>query len=358
MFEGMLEGSDHSMADALSNADLRNLFVAAKSYSSRSVVVELGRIAESFASRYAELDNAGKEAFRAEYPGLSGKRYAYGWLGQWARLLDSDAEVSGDAALSARTMVRYLKFHPIAEELVQRDRLDAVPVKLGASCSGLQRAIARIDPPHGPAPNETERKQIVHAVADAFEKASVQIGKPINASATHAAVLDSAIAQACADKQVDLGPVGEKKPRKRSRPEKEEKDASHDGLDSKIASLVEDSAIAREVSKRLSDMIPEVAKEVSRDLASDSAYTASATAAIAADTPNRVRAAVPGDPESSDPGEFGGDSGSDDALGEGDRLGAVDDVVDGEIVEGDANMGDGVSGPLNPPYPELSSRSP
>ena len=223
-----------TMVDALANADIRNLFVAAKRHSARSLVLHLGEVAESFAARYDAMDATSRESLRAEYPGSSGKTYKYGWLGAWQRMLDTDPEVAGDASLSARTMVRYLKFHPIAAELARRERTDAIPCKLGASCVALQRALTTIDPPNGTAPPDAAlRGRIIGAVADGFVVAFEEVGRPLNGGKHHAAVLDEAIERACATHGVQLLPGPTKKPAaKRSRdPEPESKNGGGGDLD-------------------------------------------------------------------------------------------------------------------------------
>lgn len=255
------------MTEALENVGLCNLFVAAKKHSSRSIVLELGRIAHAFASKYAELDCSGRDAFRQEYPGVAGRRYKYGWMGQWARLVDSDPEAAGDNALSPRTMVRCLKFLPIANELAERDRMDAIPLKLGASCAPLQKALSRIDPPHGQAPNPSETKVIVKSVADAFIASLDQIKKPLNASAAHATRIGDEIRKACASESIDLGEddsaeTSRKRKRDTDNPQEDSRDLM---LDKKIAALIEDRGVRDEVTRRLEAMIPEVARVVARE---------------------------------------------------------------------------------------------
>ena len=259
------------MRDALQNADLRNLFVFAKKYSSRSLALELGIVAEKFASRYAELDAAGRDDARREYPGKAGRKYAHGWLGQWERLVDSDPDVSGDTALSARTMVRYLKFLPIAQELVARDRVDAVPLKLGGSCLALQRCLAMIDPMHGTPPSKAVRDSIVSVVADAFiHVLEANSGSPTRASAEHSQALDSAIRIKCRERAIDIGEVGAsttRRPAKRSRT-RAGTAQSQSNIDSVVSSVSKTEDIAREVTKRLLEMVPDIARTVERDLKS------------------------------------------------------------------------------------------
>ena len=351
------------MDKALANADLRNLFIAAKRYSARSVVVELGTVADAFASRYAELDHAGKEGLRTEYPGTCGRKYAYGWMGQWARLVDCDPEAAGDTALSARTMVRYLKFLPVASELVRRERVDAVPTKLGGTCSALSRALARVDPAHGPSPSPSDRTRLVSAVADAYITVSDALDRPINASAAHAAALNSAILSACEACGAELGPAPDassaRKPKKRGRAGGDigSVKLEQQGLDARIAVLVSDEDIAREVAKRLEAMIPDIARNVERDIASaqgsdcedgspvmrsehmllDQAPMAASASAANPAIPELTQLFRGGSAASPDAGSFGG--------GEGDGEGSLEPTGDdGGLDEGtgdDAPGGDG-----------------
>ena len=258
------------MNEALRNADLRNIFVAAKQYSSRSVVIEIGSVVEKFAARYAELDACGRDEMRREYPGLADRKYRYGWTGQWARLVDSDPEAAGDNALSVRTVVRYLKFLPIAQELIQRDRLDAIPIKLGGPCPSIQRCLALIDPPCGPSSTETVRTQAILSVADAFVSVYESMGRPVNASASHSHALDAAIIHACKIRGLEIGPPPAPKPSKRARVAKSANMDTDDtkGVDSRISSIVRDEQVAREVTKRLMEMVPDIARNVERDLKS------------------------------------------------------------------------------------------
>lgn len=358
------------MNEALRNADLRNIFVAAKRYSSRSVVVEIGSVVEKFASRYAELDLCGREEMRREYPGLVNKKYRYGWTGQWARLVDSDPEASGDNALSVRTVVRYLKFLPIAQELIQRDRLDAIPIKLGGPCPSIQRCLTLIDPPCGPASTETVRSQAIASVADAFVSVYESVARPINASVSHSHALDAAIIRACKVRGLEIGPPPAPKPSKRARAATStnmDKDDAK-GVDSRISSIVRDELVAREVTKRLMEMVPDIARNVERDLKSDDspmaspvrprnvlnhdAIAAMAKAAIPAVHDGKVTGSLPDDDGGGadnggeNGGEGGGETGGDGGSESGGNLGddAMDSVSDDAESGGDAAGGDAASG--------------
>lgn len=346
------------MRDALQNADLRNLFVFAKKYSSRSLALELGVVAERFASRYAELDAAGRDDARREYPGKAGRKYAHGWLGQWERLVDSDPDVSGDTALSARTMVRYLKFLPIAQELVARDRVDAVPLKLGGSCPALQRCLALIDPMHGAPPTKDTRDSVVSAVADAFVHVlEANSGAPTRASAEHSQALDTAIRIRCRERTIDIGEIGSTttpRPAKRSRA-RSGTALSQVGVDSMVTSLSKNEDIAREVTKRLLEMVPDIARTVERDFESSDhtppcspiAGRAIVQAHIVQKISAPTASAVTGRNPFSSPGESDGEGGesaegsSDEGSSEGAGLGGGVRNVSSGGADPEANVGMG-----------------
>lgn len=293
------------MADALRNADLRNLFVTAKQFAGRARVFRLGSIASAFAARFADMEVDAREQLRGEYPGVPERKYASGWMGQWDRMADGDADVgAGDTSLASRTMVRYVKFTPVAEELVRRDRLDAVPVKLSTTCSALQRALVRITPVHArpPPPGET-RARMIDAVADAFLEVTDTADGPRRNTAAFWSALDESIVRYCRRNDLDIGEPPAPRPAKRPRqtattpatasvagtsdadaPDvgadstadqclintaaRDTASANEDtSIDAYVASLVDDRKVARKVLDRLRTMVPEVARVVADDIA-------------------------------------------------------------------------------------------
>lgn len=277
------------MSEALRNADLRNLFITAKQFSGRARVFKLGSIASAFAARFADMDVDARDQLRGEYPGVSGRKYASGWMGQWDRMADGDIDVGmGDTSLASRTMVRYVKFTPVAEELARRDRLDAVPVKLSNACSALQRALVRMTPVHAQPPPLETRTHMIGAVADAFLE--VTDAQPDDGSRRNAKAfwdeLDGAIVRSCRRNELDIGEAPAPRAAKRQRTMKnttaaDAADATtttttdentgtaapceSTSIDAYVASVVDDSDVARKVLERLRSMVPEIARTVVDD---------------------------------------------------------------------------------------------
>lgn len=192
------------MTDALAHADVHNIFVAAKRFASKCRVVHLGEIADVFKSRVAAMDTAARDALRAEFPGRPNKVYKFGWRGAWDRFLDSDPEVAGDSALASSTMERYLKFFPVARELLARDRADAIPLKLSSRCDLLKGAISVLHAHECP---PAARDAMVRMLADALEACANSLGRAATMGQADSATLAAEIERLCTERGIDLGEI-------------------------------------------------------------------------------------------------------------------------------------------------------
>jgi hypothetical protein len=317
------------MANTGALAAVHNLVLDAKRFSARTQIVQLGDIAEQFSARYASMDESERAALRTEFPGISQKRYENGWIGAWNRMVACDPDMVGDLSISARTMVRYLKFLPVARTLVQRVRMDAIPLKLSGACEALQRALAVV---HSADVDAHERSKAVDAIADGFIAAYEVLGKSLTSSSAHGAVIGESIMSACLDHGVDIGEAPAPKPvraKKRVRnkddadqqkqtvdqeepvgkdwssgPERgkasnqgeggeEDNDSevevrdvtgAHKGvhkggrasaasgtLEDKVAKLTRNDHVAKEIVRRLEKLVPDVHREVMFDMCSGNA---------------------------------------------------------------------------------------
>ena len=307
-------------------ADVHDLVMDAKRFSARTQIVDLGYIAEKFAARYAAMDEGERTALRTEFPGTPKRKYEHGWIGAWNRMIACDPDLVGDASICARTMVRCLKFLPIARVLVKRERSNAIPLKLSGSCEVLQRALALV---HGADTDAHERLKAIDAIADGIMAAYEIVGKALTTSSAHGAVMNESIVAACLDLGVDIGEAPAPKPpraKKRVRGDKEDSEQkqqtdvttdvgdtaakdwgqgantnnrdggggvqaeegevdgtsdeaadegahkadtlvpSTDTLEAKVAQLAEDDQIAKEIVRRLEMLVPGVHREVMDDM--------------------------------------------------------------------------------------------
>ena len=281
--ETMANAMEAGLASAASG--VADLLIDAKRYSTRTQICELGTVAEKFATAYASLSDDERENLRVEHPGLANKRYSRGWIGAWDRMVHGDPESFGDANLCGRMMVRYLKFAPIARELVRRDRRDAIPLKIGGTCSALQRALRTLTPANGAAPDIENQQQVTAALADGFVEARELVSAPLTTASAHVAALDGAIERACIARGVEIGdaPVEKPKPRKRARTtptdSRAPSEAGENGdgasgiamIETTVNRLVADATVAREVVRRLGELVPDVCREVMARARGDSA---------------------------------------------------------------------------------------